>query len=165
MNMIKVIAFIFIFFYGLIQTIKVYKFMALNEEEDPSTLEIEVFLPETDSLTICSSHQQYQTNEFSKRMIAIFEDSEQKVPWLTIGFWDTVLWAEVKVGEWYYLGEVNGYLNFINWIHICLEINTSDNLILAAINDGKITKKTTKAIRKIPKNLYFRYLFFHILFL
>lgn len=138
--------------------------MALNEEEDPSTLEIEIPLPETDILTICSSHQQYQSNEFSTRMLAIFEDSEKKVPWLTIGFWDTVLWAEVKVGEWYYIGEVNKHLDFINWIHICLKIDTSDNIIHTIINDGKITNKTTKGIERIPRHLFLRYLFFNSVF-
>ena len=157
MHINKVFLFLILLLHGFKCTINVYEFMALNEEEDPSTLEMEIPLPETDILTICSSHQQYQSNEFSTRMLAIFEDSEKKVPWLTIGFWDTVLWAEVKVGEWHYIGGVNDHLDFINWIHICLKIDTSDNMIHTIINDGKITNKTTKAIERIPRYLFLRY--------
>ena len=130
-------------------SITVYEFLDNDDVNGPSTVEAEVPVPmDIENLTICSSHKQLQSNSQTVRIYTIFEDKEHKNPILGVGFWDQNLFAEIKLDEWIELGTIQTQTDFINWVHICVEVNFSQKLIRASINGNVGRMKSTVGINK-----------------
>lgn len=154
MNRTRIIIVLLVFPSSL-NSIKVFEFIE-NDEKSPSTIEMEVSLPEiTDNITICSSHKQLQSNHQSLRVYTIYEDAAHNHPWLGIGFWGRELWAELNMNDWIKLNTIDAKVDFINWVHICININFSKSRISSALNGDVIEIRSLLDIPK-PSKIYFR---------
>ena len=92
---------------------------------------------------LCSSHTQQQINTPSTRTIyVLYRDSQFTKPWLSIGFWYCnfipCLNVNVNFSGWYELGIVTRE-KFLNWVHICVEVDTVNVTLRAAVN-GDVLK-------------------------
>ena len=109
---------------------------------------------------ICSSHRQQQIDTPNTRTIyVLYEDSNFTKPWLSIGFHveisEFVLWANTNFNYWYDLGTVTREA-FLNWIHICVDVNVITGTLRASVNGGNVTTVgEVEGLIPIPK-LYLR---------
>ena len=120
---------------SLTRSIKVFEFLN-GEEEDLSTVSLEVSGSSSNTLTICSSHRQLQSNEQTRIFMAIFEDAEHQEPWLTVGYWEedpVEMWLEYKKGTWVFMG-FSPRVTLMSWIHTCLEINFEEKSFHVSTN-------------------------------
>ena len=85
------------------------------------------------NVTICSTHKQDGVNIHTRSIYVIYKDDSYQTPWFTIGFWSLGrLWANVDYKNWYILGNATTEQLF-DWMHICVEINSSNKTLKAAI--------------------------------
>ena len=86
------------------------------------------------NITICSTHKQDRVDTIHSRCIyVIYKDDSYHTPWFTIGFWSLGrLWANVANKDWYILGNATTE-QFLDWMHICVEIDLSKKTLKATI--------------------------------
>ena len=86
------------------------------------------------NITICSTHKQDRVDTIHSRCIyVIYKDDSYQIPWFTIGFWSLGrLWANVANKDWYILGNATTE-QFLDWMHICVEIDLSKKTLKATI--------------------------------
>ena len=88
--------------------------------------------------TICSSHRQEQFNsENTHSIFVIYQDQQRTKHWLSYGFWTNgKFWLNVKKDFWYSSKDmwVENEV-FLDWIHICVGIDTENNKYVASINN------------------------------
>ena len=130
-----------------------------NEELSSVTLTNAPENPLPDNFLICSSHTQQQKDTLNTRTIyVLYEDPNFTKPWFSIGFWYTFnlhLYANTRYLDWYDLGHVT-LETFLNWIHICVELDTVNATLRASINGGNVTAVSyVKGLTPVPK-LYLR---------
>ena len=99
--------------------------------------------PLPDHFIICSSHKQQQIGTHNTETIyVLYEDSSFTQPWFSIGFWkltyDYVLMVNIRYDRWYDLGQVTREA-FLFWIHVCVEVDSTNGTLRASINGGNVT--------------------------
>ena len=138
-------------------SMKVYEFLN-GAEEDLSTVSFEVSVPSSEKITLCSSHRQLQSNEQTRIFMAIFEDPEHTVPWLTVGYWEeepVEMWLEFKKGTWIFMG-FSPKITLMSWIHTCLEINFADKQFHVSTNGRpEVVSDTVEGIDLEPLKTYY----------
>ena len=80
------------------------------------------------------------------------QDEEMTVPWISIGIWfDNILWLNYNHKYWQELGTVPERFLY-QWMHICLEIDTSSKTIKASLNGKSLgTRKQINELNTNPK--------------
>ena len=143
--------------------IKVFTFQDSRPEPGDLSSAILTNAPEgplPDRFRICSSHTQQQIGTTNTRTIyVLYEDKDHKKPWFSIGFWwynhAYILFANIRCTYWSDLGEVARAI-FLQWIHICVEIDTVHGSLKTSINGGNVTTvENVKELNPVP-NLYLR---------
>ena len=87
------------------------------------------------NITICSFHKQESVNSLNTHTIyVVYKSRLFQTPWFSIGFWDQGnLWANIHDQHWYFLGTAK-YRELMDWIHICVEIDSDSKSLRASIH-------------------------------
>ena len=106
---------------------------------------------------ICSSHSQQQIDtDNTHNIYLLYGDENFTKPWFSIGIYSSYkLWAEIDYKHWYGIGYLKRE-TFLNWIHICVEVDTVTSTLRASVNGGNVT--TVKQIEglTLPPRLHLR---------
>ena len=108
---------------------------------------------------ICSSHKQQQVSSPNTRTIYVmYEDPSFTKPWFSVGFYGSnidKLWANIKFSDWHDLGNVTR-ATLLNWVHVCVEVDTVNGTLRASINGGNVTRVNNVGGLNPTPRLYLR---------
>ena len=116
--------------------IKVFEFKKSNNSNSIpfATLQNDAIVELQNNITICTTHKQDKINTIHDRTIyIIYKEESYQSPWFSIGFWTLGrLWANVADEHWYNLGNATSE-KFLDWMHICVEIDLNQKTLRASI--------------------------------
>ena len=109
--------------------------------------------PLPDHFIICSSHKQQQVDTANTNTVfVLYEDNSFTKPWFSIGFYkDNKLWTNTRYISWQYHDSVTRE-TLLQWIHICVEVDTINGTLRASVNGGNVTTvNNVEGLTPVPK--------------
>ena len=107
---------------------------------------------------ICSSHTQQLIDTPNTRTVyVLYEDSNFTRPWFSIGFYSQgqgryKLFANTKFNFWYQLLWNVPRETFLDWIHICVDVDTVTSRLRTSLNGGNVTTVTDiEGLTPVPR--------------
>ena len=107
---------------------------------------------------ICSSHTQQLIDTPNTRTVyVLYEDSNFTRPWFSIGFYNQgqgryKLFANTKFNFWYQLLWNVPREIFLDWIHICVDVDTVTSRLRTSLNGGNVTTVTDiQGLTPVPR--------------